>query len=325
MNSFQEACQKLGLLEDDTEIENAIREACTVCLGDQLISFFGSILEFCRPGDPLGLWNMFKSELMYHAEYVLKLNAAEAENSVVRNLEIQLSRSGCTMKEFKLPEPKIIETENRIASIISSETSFDRENLLKKTCDAVKMMNDDQLDIFHDVIDSVTNEKGKLFCVNAAGGTGKTFVVTALLDAVRGDGLVALATASSGVAAQLLPNGTTIHSRFKVPFNITKSSTCNFSQSDATGKLMNMTKLIIIDEMTMQHRFIYECLDRSLRDVRKTDKLFGGITVVFSGDWRQCLPIVKHGGKAEVIDACLKSSYIWKSVSVKNLTRTLYE
>ena len=214
---------------------------------------------------------------------------------------------------------EIIEEENRIASIITSETSFNKENLLNKATAAVRSMNEDQLDIFHDVIDSVTNEKGKIFCINAAGGTGKTFVVTALLDAVRGDGFVALATASSGVAAQLLPNGTTIHSRFKVPFNIKESSTCNFSQSDATGKLLNMTKLIVIDEMTMQHRFVYECLDRSFRDVKKNDKLFGGITIVFSGDWRQCLPIVKHGGKAEIIDACLKSSYIWKAVITKNL------
>ena len=39
MNSFQEACQKLGLLEDDSEIESAMREACTVQFGDQLIFF----------------------------------------------------------------------------------------------------------------------------------------------------------------------------------------------------------------------------------------------------------------------------------------------
>jgi hypothetical protein len=39
LNSFQEACQKLGLLQDDTEIEHAMREACSVRFGDQLISF----------------------------------------------------------------------------------------------------------------------------------------------------------------------------------------------------------------------------------------------------------------------------------------------
>ena len=88
-----------------------------------------------------------------------------------------------------------------------------------------------------------------------------------LLDAVRGDGFVALATASSGVAAQLMQNGTTVHSRFKVPINVKQTSTCNFTSRDATGRLISMTKLIIIDEMTMQHKFVYECIDRSLRDL----------------------------------------------------------
>ena len=32
---------------------------------------------------------------------------------------------------------------------------------------------------------------------------------------------------------------------------------------------------------------------------------------------------MKHGGRAEVLDACLKSSYIWRSVIVKNLTRNM--
>ena len=69
--------------------------------------------------------------------------------------------------------------------------------------------------------------------------------------------------------------------------------------------------------------FVFECLDRSLREVTKIDAEFGGITTVFSGDWRQCLPIVKHGGRGDVVDACLKSSYLWKKMIEKNLTRNM--
>ena len=123
------------------------------------------------------------------------------------------------MKEFNLPEPAIVERETT-PSIIISETSYEKEKLLAQAGVSVKKMNEDQLDVFNDVIKSVCQGQGQMFCVNAAGGTGKTFIVNSLLDAVRGDGFVALATASSGVAAQLVPNGTTIQSRFKVPFVI---------------------------------------------------------------------------------------------------------
>ena len=221
MKSFQEACQKLGLLEDDGEVKLAMREACSISFGDQLISFFGSLLEFCRPGDPLGLWNTFKLELLYHIVHTMKLDMEIAENMVLQKLKVQLNRSGCTMKEFNLPEPSIVEIDV-VPSVLLSESSYDKAKLLQNASKSVNQMNEDQLDVFNDVIESGTQNLGKMFCLNAAGGTGKTFIVTALLDAVRGDGHVALATASSGVAAQLLPNGTTIHSRFKVPFEIKK-------------------------------------------------------------------------------------------------------
>ena len=37
LKSFQEACQKLGLLEDDQEVQHAMSEACSIRFGDQLI------------------------------------------------------------------------------------------------------------------------------------------------------------------------------------------------------------------------------------------------------------------------------------------------
>ena len=322
MDSFQEACQKLGLLEDDAELHHAMKEAVSIRFGDQLINFFGSLLEFCRPGDPFGLWEMFKSDLLYHIVHTMQLSDKVAENMVLQKLKVQLNRSGCTLKEFNLPEPIVIEKET-IPSIVLTETTYDNKKLLEQARNQVELMNEDQLDVFDDVIKSVSHGEGKMFCVNAAGGTGKTFIVNTLLDAVRGDGFVALATASSGVAAQLLPNGTTIHSRFKVPFDIKSTSTCSFSSNDATGKLMMMAKLIIFDEMTMQYKHVFEYVDRTLRDVTGIDLTFGGITVVFSGDWRQCLPVIKRGGRGEVVNACLKSSYLWKSMIEKNLTRNM--
>ena len=44
---------------------------------------------------------------------------------------------------------------------------------------------------------------------------------------------------------------------------------------------------------------------------------------MFAGDWRQCLPIVKRGSRGEVVHACLKSSYLWNSTTVTNLTRNM--
>ena len=85
------------------------------------------------------------------------------------------------------------------------------------------------------------------------------------------------------MASKLLNNGTTVHSRFKVPINIQATKTCSFKTTDATGKLIKEAKLIIFDEMTMLHRHVFEAIDRSMRELIGKDEPFGGITVVFSG------------------------------------------
>ena len=73
----------------------------------------------------------------------------------------------------------------------------------------------------------------------------------------------------------------------------------------------------------MANKMLLECVDRSIREVMENDQPFGGITVVFSGDWRQCLPIVPRGGKAEIMAATMKSSNLWRVAIVHKLTENM--
>lgn len=68
--------------------------------------------------------------------------------------------------------------------------------------------------------------QNNVFFVDGPGGTGKTFLYKALLAHVRALGHIALAVASSGIAALLLDGGVTAHSRFKIPIKIKPDSTC---------------------------------------------------------------------------------------------------
>lgn len=68
--------------------------------------------------------------------------------------------------------------------------------------------------------------QGRLFFVDGPGGTGKTFVYSLLLDTVRSQGDIAIAVASSGLAALLMPGGRTSHSRFGIPIPIEGTTHC---------------------------------------------------------------------------------------------------
>ena len=184
-------------------------------------------------------------------------------------------------------------------------------------------LNSEQEEVFRAVLESVENESGQTFCLNACGGTGKKFLINLLLCKVRIAKRIAIATALSGNASTLLQGGQTLHSRFKVPLTVKEDSVCFFTRRDATGQLLIQASLLVIDEMSMGHKHAFECLDRSLQDVRKNKNPLGGVTVLFVGDWRQILPVVRHGSREQIVDATLKHSFLWRSIKSLSLTKNM--
>ena len=65
----------------------------------------------------------------------------------------------------------------------------------------------------------------------------------------------------------------------------------------------------------MAHKAAYEALDKTLRDVRNNNKVMGGVVFVMAGDFRQILPVVPRGTRADEMKACVKSSYLWPHFS----------
>ena len=150
------------------------------------------------------------------------------------------------------------------------------------------------------------------------GGTGKTYLMNLILASIRSNGDIALAVASSGIAATLLTGGRTAHSTFRLPLNLAVNDTpvCNVGKSSKEAGLLRQTKIVLIDEVSMLHKRGVEAINRLLQDLKDNDRLFGGITFVLAGDFRQCLPVIAGGNSADQLNACLKSSFLWKHVKV---------
>ena len=51
----------------------------------------------------------------------------------------------------------------------------------------------------------------------------------------------------------------------------------------------------------MIHRAHVEALDRTLSDIRSSNKIMGGITVMFAGDFQQTLPVIVRGTRANIV------------------------
>ncbi|XP_019175761.1 PREDICTED: uncharacterized protein LOC109171086 [Ipomoea nil] len=79
----------------------------------------------------------------------------------------------------------------------------------------------------------------------------------------------------------------------------------------------------------MMHKFCFEALDRSMRDIMRVknpntlDMTFGGKTVVLGGDFRQILPVIPKGTRKDIVGASINASYLWRSCKVFKLTKNL--
>ena len=132
---------------------------------------------------------------------------------------------------------------------------------------------------------------------------------------------MALAMATTGIAANLLDMGRTFHSRLKAPLNPHKENTLQISGQSTLAKLVQMARLLLVDEAPMLDRFQLEALDRSLRDLMgQPDLPFGGKIILLAGDFRQCLPVVPGENRAGTVDHCINQSHLWQNFRVLTLT-----
>ncbi|XP_021995696.2 ATP-dependent DNA helicase pif1-like [Helianthus annuus] len=191
------------------------------------------------------------------------------------------------------------------------------------------MLTDEQRSVFEEIMAAVNGDNGGIFFLYGYGGTGKTFLWKTLSAAIRSKGQIVLNVASSGIASLLLDGGRTAHSRFHIPLNLTEDSVCNIKPESDVSKLLHETKLIIWDEAPMVHKHAFEALDRTMNDVfnidpsLNSDIRFGGKVIVFGGDFRQILPVVPNGGRQEIVNASLCSSYLWSKCKLLRLTRNM--
>ena len=135
---------------------------------------------------------------------------------------------------------------------------------------------------------------------------------------------MALAMATTGIAANLLKLGRTFHSRLKAPLTASEDSMLQISAQSSLAKLVRMSKLLLIDESTMLDRFQLEALDRTLRDLMgNADQPFGGKIIILAGDFRQCLPVISGASQAGTVSRCINMSHLWQHFSVFHLNENM--
>lgn len=123
-------------------------------------------------------------------------------------------------------------------------------------------------------------------------GAGKTFLVNKYISFLKESGVEPSITASTGIAATHI-GGMTIHSwsGIGVRKNIGGADIDELMQKEKLVKRLNNAKVLIIDEISMLNSEVLDSVEFVCKKLRMRDEPFGGLQVIFVGDFFQLPPV----------------------------------
>ena len=171
------------------------------------------------------------------------------------------------------------------------------------------MLNEKQLLVVNSVL------KGLNIFLTGSPGTGKSYVLKEIISKYKllKKGNIYI-TATTGCAAVNI-NGITLHSLFGIKPNINIYTYVNkllkVKFNNQIYKQIFFIDFLIIDEISMLDDKLCDNIDYILKNIKNNDKPFGGIQILFVGDFFQLAPV--------------ENSYCFNSKSWKELNPLLIE
>jgi ATP-dependent DNA helicase PIF1 len=138
---------------------------------------------------------------------------------------------------------------------------------------------------------------GANVCLTGEPGSGKTHTVNRYISYLREHSIDPSITASTGIAATHV-GGMTIHSWSGIGIKRTLSpyELDALLSKESLSKRLKAAKVLIIDEISMLDAAVLDTVEQVTRLVRVSAQPFGGLQVIFVGDFFQLPPIAERGG-----------------------------
>jgi hypothetical protein len=193
-NTFKESCRSRGLLEDDSEWEECLDSASKIYSGHQLRKLFVQILAYCSPTNPYNLWLQFQDPLSYDLppkqrlatnEEQVTIFAKERTQKALIKIQQMLQELSKSLSDFDMPLPDIpTPNPSEPNHLIAKELSY-RKLQQTDILRLINQLNTNQRRVYDAVLDAYNKNISKAYFIDGPAGTGKTFLYSTILSAVR--------------------------------------------------------------------------------------------------------------------------------------------
>jgi hypothetical protein len=327
--TFREAADAMGLLLNDNHYDEALREASRFKTGFELRLMFALILVYSPPANPGALLSNHIAALGDDVVYLLQNRFDRSDSSAdeIEGYTLWLLREHLTEMGKTLHSVGLIISDRQRSNIEvfdqDPRESFDMIEASKRLTHNQELFTSEQKKVFDAVMFAANERVSRMFFLDGPGGTGKTFVLNTMFDGIRASAKSVVVVASTGVAALLLSTGQTAHSAFKLPINLGPETTCAIEEGTVQSRRLLAADLIIWDEVVTMHRYAIYAVDKLFQKLTCCSRPFGGKCVLFSGDFRQTLPVVGQEESPPSAHATLKSSKLWPRLKKYGLSQNM--
>ncbi|XP_037931270.1 uncharacterized protein LOC119666067 [Teleopsis dalmanni] len=248
-NIYHAPCGELQLLESDNHWDITLRDAVLSSFPNQIRQLFTILLTTYFPNNPKELWEKYKcsmSEDILHRHRTTNHDSNIQFNREIYNEALIMIEDLCLLISNQPLKLLGLYSPNRLATDLFNN-------------DMQRELQYQQKLIYDRVSNAIAAKEGGFFFLYAPGGTGKTFLISVILAKVRMQGNIALALASSGIAATFLDGGRTAHWALKLPLNIhsCENAVCNIKKHSNMAKVLQKCHIIVWDECTMAHKYSF--------------------------------------------------------------------
>jgi ATP-dependent DNA helicase PIF1 len=174
------------------------------------------------------------------------------------------------------------------SSVYSSSQNHNQMNTNTNTNTNTNNFSEEQQDVYDAYLE------GKNIFLTGPGGCGKSYVIKQIVNHARTNNKKIEVCAMTGCASVLLNCGAkTLHSWAGIGLAKGPEEPIITRIMLSKYKKMNWTRtqVLIIDEVSMMSKKLFNLLDQIGKRIRRNAKPFGGIQVIFSGDFYQLPPI----------------------------------